>query len=1200
MVEVDMQTNEYDEYKLACELLKKTASYLNAKNDDLLKKTPHDAKEYDAFMRNYLLFEYLRNKVNKYKKDTDDSILLSYLKPKQLEKYKANVDKAKTQIQTKPLTQMFNNKPFLDIVQNSQELLKKANGQPNDDSIKGWNEILLAYAPNDLKKKIFYAMLEHNLAGAITQTNIEFKIRALDGINSLIKANENLPPSAEIQQKIADLKLGVIKDAQKKIDEINNSAMDADDKFKNIYSLLYGRAGSDYAGIKNPEVREALEKYSKMSELLPAMASNLLTEAKSKYNDISFISSFNYLNEREALYKGSNYLTTEINKHKSEIITSFKSELEVVLKGTDIVSKLKFINDELQGDVGVGNQSVNGVLKSFATELCSGMPDSTATFSKEINAIVANQSINDFEKMQNIDYMLQLIGEHVTNPIKLEATTVQEEKAKILAAASKSVSDAKMKLVENALANVENVIASKSPFEQLKVLNYLANSAKEFGIYDKYANQLNLLSADILPKIAESLHQNAISELSKIKLTDVKNTKSNVFDSYATYHSKISDTFVKFILSANNKNDSCSRIEQALLIAKNLLDKGNVDMFMAVIEAFANSEIASLKLIPNQLSESAKQHYAIYEQMMVLANNRANLATAERIVQTQQNSEFIPYVGSISNRMTFIFEISDPSEKAKQFERLKDQFMKSQDKLQNKQNIQPFEIDIFSGQQKAISQAKLINSDKNSSPSTLIKVNYQSDKGMTKLIADGFEESLNKQEKTQARTQTISNPDLSKTQSVPIQKNVRSTTTSKSEIKQTVSPKSEIQSTISKPKELTLEDAKKQATESISTYLNRISGTTDVEEKKFARWAMTTVTQQKSLLATVSNPNASIYLSLRDGIKFSSEGIKRDLSSGTYKFNNQENDLKLLLDRNQQSLEIADKERVKAIIQWVKDPNNKTSENESLINEKIREANIIIADMAEPNKSLFEVQLSIINLSQQSEVNNSESLDSPTSSERRSTDLSEQNISEVEINPVSVGPREQLKTENAYDDMLPRTINDSAYHQMPPPKQLNTAFTQTSQPTQKDNLSKTQTTVITGQQNTSTSKDTLGDRQSSGVTISSQKETKKKEQSTGLFSAIARGLEKMVEAFSTEKDKKSTTAKAMEKFSKSSGQSIAREDKTKKKDKMNDEEQLNVKTSRIQTEKNESVSIRASKFGQSTSSNKQTTTVNSRNTFRSS
>lgn len=758
----------YNQDDLAREFLKFVKNQLSVRAEWLRDERVHDDKEFEAFMRMYSLFEYLRDSVNALqaaKKSNDDDKEIAVLSnvPKEVQKVIAMTN-AKPSVQKEAIAY---ERDLVMLAENYQFF--NQSGEVDNDLMKRWHEVLLNHGTPDKKRAILNDSIDNTIKNN-ESASFKAQVGALNGIIYRIKQNKDIPLNENVERNLETFRASIIKKALKQIGEISKENIDENNKLIMIYNMLYGGVkGSDYQGIQDPvalmRIKESSQEY--LLVLQQQAYVEIQRNLNKEINEKGLVGGIEYIEKIQGEHKNNDWIRKQLIKKREEIEQKIHGELRKIKEEKNIYQKLSLLNDLLKGAVSLSNENFNAEIKEIVLQFNTTGKGQAKLLQDNLGMIFNTPNVDAYKRLQLVDYMLQLISVHTTSvsdkDIKaakekrlLYESTKADKKRESVAKASVTDEDRKAAkvnkqrlalenlqrmdtvnairkhLLVDVMRDIEPVLKDKSPLEQLKILDYLANIAKENNLFDAYKGKLATMSLATISQVAESIHQGSVREFLNIKTDEINTKGSGAFNAYTQYYNGVVETLKKFILSAENKNDCCSRIEQVILIAQELFNKGNMDMYSAVWDVLqADSEVQRLKLIPDALSKNVMQYYDNANKILDMGGNHFNRGFAQDIIKNHQS--LVPFVADFSRHL------ATASEDEKTYKETKEKFVKIiteyQSKLNHNSEAPLFIMDVFSSEKQAKDQSNLLRSDTTKKPSAHLTLSYQSDSRMMVSIS---------------------------------------------------------------------------------------------------------------------------------------------------------------------------------------------------------------------------------------------------------------------------------------------------------------------------------------------------------------------------------------------------------------------------------------------------------------------------------
>lgn len=334
-------------------------------------------------------------------------------------------------------------------------------------------------------------------------------------------------------------------------------------------------------------------------------------------------------------------------KYHEQVCQQIVSQIEQIKKcgQMNIFQKIDAIHQLLGEDPDALSSKITSAMRELKLEL-------RKSIRQDIEKIFNDNSLNTAHKLKQIKVVIKMMG---------EGSAIQQSYI--------NIANGYLKLLVNKTIQELTIPAETQHFQALDTLNALAISAQQLNVLDaqnvaifkKYYTQhlwKTALAIDYLCRqnfIAESAFD-LPSEIKKFKLA------ANAFNISQQGIDAITKTFIAYLLSSETINESCLKIEQLIVIANHLLQKGSLDGFMAVMTALNNGAISRLKNAFDGLSTEAKQLFVDFN-IIVDANN--NFPTLRKVQNAGIESDInvVPSVILLSKDLTSAAEKPEQSQK---------------------------------------------------------------------------------------------------------------------------------------------------------------------------------------------------------------------------------------------------------------------------------------------------------------------------------------------------------------------------------------------------------------------------------------------------------------------------------------------------------------------------------------------------------
>ncbi len=433
-------------------------------------------------------------------------------------------------------------------------------------------------------------------------------------------------------------------------------------KLSQIYLKIYPDNGADDNCIKDGSLRNSAFKIAEpfMKKMEEELLANLEKANTLPYELILQINSL-LVNAIGASSEFKNILTHKKNMISQQIVMAMNALIEN--DQMSIYHKIENINTLL-------GSNFSGLSPQITEALSVAKNALRKNINQEITAIFNNKSFSSSDKLKRLLVISNLMA-----------------KGSVLHQSFIATTNAYMKILINNEIIQFSPCPERSTLQQLETLNDLTMRAQQLNILNKEnAEHIKKHNNILLWKIACEINylskQNFVSEQSIVIPAEIKNFKlpSDIFATSQRSTDAVTKTFVHYILSANNNDEACLKMEQAIVIANHLLHKGSMDNFLAILMALNNGAITRLKIAMNGLSPQARK---LLEEFNIITDAKRNFPALRQVQQAalQSDINLVPSLTLLSKDLTSAAE--NPAQSQEVIIKLVGQFNTFKEKIAN-------------------------------------------------------------------------------------------------------------------------------------------------------------------------------------------------------------------------------------------------------------------------------------------------------------------------------------------------------------------------------------------------------------------------------------------------------------------------------------------------------------------------------------
>lgn len=488
---------------------------------------------------------------------------------------------------------------------------------------------------------------ELNEINRIARSNLksEQKLNALhDTLQEILPSHNNYV----VAKNLVDTAIAKILQDQllREIQEIcDDPAKDKPTKLSLIYSKIFpdGNNNASVNYIKNEFLRE--KAFNVARPFLKALENSIIEELEN-YNHKSHVEQLQNINHLIGTLKGASKQFTDAITAKKKWLTD---QIEITVKQTvnhpqmTIFQKIETINNLLGGQLAELSPELSQIIKEAKEAL-------RRNINQEIVKIFNQEALTAAEKLKQITVISKTLA-----------------RGSVLHQSFINTVDAYLKiLVLNELKQF-SPLQGQSSLKQLEMLNELTLQAQRLNILDESVSiSIKKSNNPLLWKIACEIdlmnRQSFITESAMILPEDIKRYKlpANLFEHSQQKADAIAKTFIAFILGSQDINEACLKIEQAIVIANHLLNKGALDCFYAIVTALNHGAITRLKTAITGISPQASKLLAEFN-VLIDANKNFPALRQYQAKAIQSGVDVVPCTLLFARDLTVAAEAPEKS-----------------------------------------------------------------------------------------------------------------------------------------------------------------------------------------------------------------------------------------------------------------------------------------------------------------------------------------------------------------------------------------------------------------------------------------------------------------------------------------------------------------------------------------------------------
>ncbi len=196
--------------------------------------------------------------------------------------------------------------------------------------------------------------------------------------------------------------------------------------------------------------------------------------------------------------------------------------------------------------------------------------------------------------------------------------------------------------------------------ETLAQIAHLRCYAEKLDISNKDVQKLYYLEAKATQALIDNLHTESVSLMSNISESELNETnafakkelraKIPYLGTCIDFQNNVAQTFVKYVLTADDPTITAMRITQIIRITEQFRNKGNYYMFMIMYSVLTDSNVARLKNIFAMLTKNKMNLFNQFGEIADDLNSYSNLRSAQS--NAKYYDTFIPSLPLLLNDLT--------------------------------------------------------------------------------------------------------------------------------------------------------------------------------------------------------------------------------------------------------------------------------------------------------------------------------------------------------------------------------------------------------------------------------------------------------------------------------------------------------------------------------------------------------------------